>query len=73
MPGMPGGGKMKPEGEMPELPDGEMLQPPQRLEGERPIRPEGEAPRFPGGTMGDMEVKDEFAIKEGANMFLIAK
>ena len=73
MPGMPGGGKMKPEGEMPELPDGEMLQPPQRPEGERPIRPEGEAPRFPGGTMGDMEAKDEFAIKEGANMFLIAK
>ncbi len=73
MHGMPGGGKMKPEGEMPELPDGEMLQPPQRPEGERPIRPEGEAPRFPGGTMGDMEAKDEFAIKEGANMFLIAK
>lgn len=73
MPGMPGGGKMKPEGEMPELPDGEMLQPPQRLEGDRPMRPEGEAPRFPGGTMGDMEAKDEFAIKEGANMFLIAK
>lgn len=73
MHGMPGGGKMKPEGEMPELPDGEMLQPPQRLEGERPIRPEGETPRFPGGTMGDMEAKDEFAVKEGANMFLIAK
>lgn len=73
MHGMPGGGKMKPEGEIPELPDGEMLQPPQRPEGERPIRPEGEAPRFPGGTMGDMEAKDEFAIKEGANRFLIAK
>lgn len=73
MHGMPGDGKMKPEGEMPELPDGEMLQPPQRPEGERPIRPEGETPRFPGGTMGDMEAKDEFAVKEGANMFLIAK
>lgn len=79
MQGMPGGGKFKPEGEMPEFPEGEMPQPPQgaegempmRPDGERPMRPDDEAPRFPGGTMGEVEAAEEFAIKEGANMFLI--
>lgn len=78
---MPGGGKFKADGEMHEFPDGEMPQPSQGVEGElpmkpdreRPMRPKGEAPRFPGGTMGEMEVAEEFTIKEGANMFLITK
>lgn len=82
--GKPGGDKFKPEdgmsqppqmpeGELSQKPDGEMPQPPQRPDGERPMRPEGEAPEFPGGSFGKVEAKEEFAIKEGANMFLIMK
>ena len=74
-------GKFKPDGEMPQMPegepsqkpDGEMLQPPQRPDGERPMRPEGGTPDFPGGSFGEMEAKEEFTVKEGANMFLIMK
>ncbi len=67
---MPGGGKFKPDGGMPKMPEGGMQEFP---EGERPMRPEGDAPKFPGGDMKGMEATEEFTIKEGANMFLIAK
>jgi len=66
---MLGGGKFKPDGEIPMKPEGER---PMKPEGERPMRPDGEAPRFPGGTMEEVEAAEEFTIKEGANMFLIA-
>ena len=82
IPGMPGGGKFKPDGEMPKKPefsDGEMPQPsqgmkgekPMKPDGERPMKPDGEAPLFPGGDFGAAEAAEEFVIKEGANMFLI--
>ena len=63
----PGGGKFKPDGEMPQMPDGEPPQPPKGVEGERPMKPDDKVPHFPGGTM-----VEEFTIKEGANMFLVA-
>jgi len=68
--GKPGGGKFKPDGEMPQMPEGE---PPMRPEGEHPMRPEGGTHDFPGGSFGGMEAKEEFTVKEGANMFLIMK
>lgn len=87
--GMPGGGMFKPGngkpgGEMPEFPDGEMPQMPEGgmpefPEGNMPQRPEGNMPpefgefEFPGGSMGNADATEEFTIKEGANMFFIAK
>ena len=87
--GMPGGGMFNPGGGMPEFeggefPGGEM---PEFKDGEfpgfedggMPQRPEGNMPpdfggfEFPGGSMDEAEAAEEFAIKEGANMFMIAK
>ena len=82
--GMPGGGMFKPGNDMPEFSGGEMAKRPEGgmpdfPEGEIPQRPEGNMPpdfggfEFGGGSIGTAEATEEFAIREGANMFMIAK
>ena len=61
--GRPRDGGDKPDGEMPQFLDGEPPQMPKDFE----------RPDFGGGDIANMEAVEEFTIKEGANMFLIAK
>lgn len=61
--GRPRDGGGKPDGEMPQFLDGEPPQMPKDFE----------RPDFGGGDIANMEAVEEFTIKEGANMFLIAK